>query len=1130
MADQLVHEFIIQEAIGSYSADDVVQVLIDDTSKALSVEKNGSPITSGDDLTLEDFEAGKFTARTTNYKYCVGTSLYYYTRTDYQEGDSLYFWKPGFPYYWNNFISDSPSCQTNACDIVKQGNPKITAATDATTHDGQVTVSVSSSVNVKFWDQPFAHSQTGFAADSTSGNTYTYTFTGLAPGNRELFATDANGCRVKWFVNVPLDNYDTYATRYYFDFTDRFEREYRIDLKFRGYSGSSSEIDTMGSSPLMVSMGEGRVGGDKFQDLITGTKIQITLISETDEQWVSDFAGVDEKEVLCEISQSPSGDNDLKWSGFNLVDQYYEPREAAPYPVVINFTNGLSDLQEESYTTERKVKDSENPSKTSFEDIALTGKSTLLEVISFCLRKTGFEHKIRSAAVDFPDGSDTAITDDPLPQACIDNDIFYSDAGDPLGCYTVLEMCLKSLPTRCRIFSGEGFWWIVPVETVGPIDYRQYDRFGTYESTGSADLIDNVIQPSDLGTNAGQHIDIKGNLQYDVTYQEVQCVKEFKLRKNLLPELTEKNQVYGDPNQVYRGWTNSLNGDDTSFKSTLNESGKGSIQFVNNDNQGADSFITTKINTQHESGDMFEFKWTVFLDPTPGADYENITPAYVPSRWTLKVGSDYYVHDGTWTTSFTINEQFIETFNSEVTFIVRDYFKEGVSLTDSDVEIRIYDADKYYYQYSASGNSLANMVTDVVSTVEAISTTNLGDGNRIIVRGENTGDSTRYYGFYYTLRISSQTDVGADIITPTDDSNYRWMLQKSISYLQSPTAGLGISTFYVTNPIFRTLPKGQEVPTQDLVKRSLKAGNKRIKEFDLPVFGKPLFNNSKNLVKNIFTDTSGDPITKWAKYQVVDFLNGTGNYFTTSGLSLGSASSAGVEVWIKSSDTKVMVFSDATDGDAFAVAIQDGSSSTSIGSQTNLEIDGVSFTGTTRDDLHTAICDGAWHKLNFDFDFSGFDGQVAFNRYQPNNTWEGETYFYQIKLDLDNDDVFEYKWDGQGRALANHADLSRTGTASLSWQTTQTSQEIEKTQIDVLARHYKLPKRIYNVGGMSYADLLPYKGLQDENDSDRVFIYDSIKLDVKRQEWSGQIVEVSEATDEDIGGFKSNAFSSGFRK
>lgn len=209
------------------------------------------------------------------------------------------------------------------------------------------------------------------------------------------------------------------------------------------------------------------------------------------------------RELLIEyISLIPI--NEVAWSGMIAADAYEEPYMPAPYDVSFVFYDGLGKLKEIDLL---------NPQGDSF-----TGIKSQIQVVAIILAKTGLRLPINVAIDLFESKMNVGEGFTPLEQAFVNMDAFLKADGQPMDCYTALEMLLT--PYCAQVYQRDNEWWIVEVDINRTdsvnryYDYYQFNEYGTKDSTKRTvtQLIEHTA--ADASTrirfvNASQHMTVK---------------------------------------------------------------------------------------------------------------------------------------------------------------------------------------------------------------------------------------------------------------------------------------------------------------------------------------------------------------------------------------------------------------------------------------------------------------------------------------------------------------------------------------------------------------------------------------------------------------------------------------------
>src|SRR5690606_29831368 len=456
--------WIANNPAGTYVAGDVLDFYYDPdldttssgliTTEGFSVELNSVPITSGPSIPLATGEYYTLNFQGTSSGICKDTVRIIF---GYPFGSS----EVSFPYFVGFRDEDHPACNVApACDIQFIGVPSITPASGELNADGEVTVLATSSAGTVKYKLGSDFSYSDLDAQ-TSG-----TFTGLLPGVYRIYSRDPNNCSTSVQVEVGVDN--TYNPEYRLQYYDRLGNPTRIELRRRAFAGSVTD-DVCGTGEPFELLMRGENDPDKFR-VIFGTEARLNLLSLTNFQWQMVYTN-DPKEIQLVYQKDFGTGYETLCTTFVLPFQYSEPYVAPPYPVSITATDNLAELDGLFLADDSGLR--------------FYGRIKAIELIAFCLKKTGLSLHIRCACNIYADTMNSTDTDDPLDQSYVDFDAYYLANDKPTLLY-VIQKILE--PFGARIVQWNNRWNIVRVEELrGEYDYREFDADGSYISNGSFD-------------------------------------------------------------------------------------------------------------------------------------------------------------------------------------------------------------------------------------------------------------------------------------------------------------------------------------------------------------------------------------------------------------------------------------------------------------------------------------------------------------------------------------------------------------------------------------------------------------------------------------------------------------------
>lgn len=816
MAQNLIHRIICNNSTPTaYTAGDLIEVYYNDTTDIIEVELNSSPVTSGEDI-YESYLGDEFTLIDQGYAFCLGSNL------------QTFPFNETFPYAYRDSNLDE-SCSGVICDLIK-GTIVIVSATGAGVEDGSITVTASSSNEVRFsTSESQSFIEMALATDNADGS-YTYTFANYPPGNYTIYTKDDQGCSTLWSnieiqINEGVSNYGVLQRWGYYG---KEGLEHRVDLLQKGYSGSVTERDLMDATPTLRKVrGE---NATRLETIFPG-EMDINVMSETDKEYLELIRTSTDKDLLVNFYIKPSTTYDLVFRGFVTTTLYSEPYQGGKYVSTLSANDRLGDL-----------------SKIDFSDSSgnpVYGDVSVFEVLRLCLNKTGLDLGYRIAMNLYEASMASTAADDPLTQVYVDTDSYYND-GDPMSCYDVLQENLKSI--NCEVRSYGGYWYIIyKPEKHTTYNYRQFDSEGNYESNSS--ISPQVDLKASTETNRATLLPWP-SLQGDDIYKNINInsIRQLKLsvfnlfNSNTLIEAIPKN-VY---NNNFQGWSKVLNGDNGSIGASnikivkLVEGGANQvIRTVDNyrylfnfaDDQGGDAYVVASGSVEYSSVDTF----TIFINAY-FLYYKEPYPPFVNLKYSLKVGSYYYNASGDWTLTETLNAYFLSSYNKDVDIEINGQFRDGVTTNTTDtIELRVYDIDPYE-------SNLSNTTKDNLFTaVDALDPDTYDEGTRLIGRVTGTTPDTLIY-----FQVSA--DAAGNI----------WEVVGS-RYVPSQE-----TTVFYNSIRLLTKPNNQQISETETINISYSDSN--IVDLDYDVLHFDLntdVNNSENLITNYFKLADGTPTSAW---------------------------------------------------------------------------------------------------------------------------------------------------------------------------------------------------------------------------------------------------------------------------
>ena len=251
----------------------------------------------------------------------------------------------------------------------------------------------------------------------------------------------------------------TYGNKWQFTFIADNGFEYLINIRKKGYSGTST-VRPLGSAPVLKR--------DKADSGICGTSLEIYAEAQVDGEYAELYTS-DAREFFVEVLSKSGNTWATVWLGFVTPELYSEPDIAPPYDVQIIATDGLGELK--SYT------------------FPANGRQSLFTHIKTCLDHTGLITYASDIALMSGLYSDYPVTILPgdILSAKVDLDNL---AGE--SCYDVLSSIMTTLNAQISYSFSDGLWMIMRENDV--------DRDG-WNASGSAVQFDTAAFGS-MTTNA----------------------------------------------------------------------------------------------------------------------------------------------------------------------------------------------------------------------------------------------------------------------------------------------------------------------------------------------------------------------------------------------------------------------------------------------------------------------------------------------------------------------------------------------------------------------------------------------------------------------------------------------------
>lgn len=800
---------------GGYSAGDTVEIYYDNVGLEVVVKKNGTIVTSGNDIPFY-FQSNSQNA--TYYKtetggnqievdlvVCNGTTRIQFPRlTD-------------FPYVGLVNHPNNPSCSVNpiVCDLIINSLPIVVNESAVGALDGEITVTgTSSNGSIEY----SLNSDFVYGSGDPSG-----VFTGLPAGVYRVYARDEANCSDNIGVQVLTDL--VYGTRYELEYFDIRGDQTKIEIQERDYVGLSEEVVGDDTPILIRQRGEGEQ--DKFVPVL-GCEIQVGLISTVKYQFQTLFTS-DQNKYRVVYSKDFGSGYEILATGKLLPNQYRESYKDAPYPVTFLATDGIASLKDSKFIDSAGNR--------------LFGSYKAIQIIAYCLKATGLNLNIRVAINLYADDMDETASDDPLDQAYVNVESYYTD--DTISYIDVIVRILE--PFGAQLTQWNNVWNIVHVEEkVDEYDYREFDPSGDYVSNGSFDP--RVI--SQENPDDGLIWVSTPEMEMNSAYGTINVNYNLGLNKNLIRNGDFRirdtwNYGVGSflPTIDYRGFQIVANGDDlvnigyvgTDDNKAVAGQNKGNILTDRNkvalSMQGAEGnayIISKPVNVKIGYFDSLVFKIRCFI---PSFGQQQFP--YIKVRCVITYGTFYLSSSGSWVTFPTEVVFFATNFGSYEEFSVKSVNYPDGGEDGLDVQVKVYHA----YVFHCESDSLTeqrNIVTAGVLTnagsfipgrlyqIKTIGTTDytiIGARSNTVglqfyptSAGTGTGtaldsplgighrterrDESNFTSFYYELENNVLSEDVPEIIRPNDfnvsTNPVQWVLKET-----------RYGSYYYFNTLFR---------------------------------------------------------------------------------------------------------------------------------------------------------------------------------------------------------------------------------------------------------------------------------------------------------------------------------------
>ena len=852
MAETLVVTINVKKAHNNHLIGDVIKTFYDPDTSAFTVYENDVLVTSLD---------GLYNPRGTQENYARVMSGFEFLSSP----DVITY----FVHYTSFPFANSRTRLASGAGVndLTLGVDSITAATTGN-NDGSVVLFASGT------NTPFQYSKDGSLYQSSE------TFSNLYSGNYTFYVKDSFSYIDTVTVNVPsfeipIEN-STHGAKYRVDFIEshngisspRDGIKHRIEIQERGYGGSVSTIDG-GVDPVIIrARAEGSVPGVDIN--VIGHELTITILSSTFGQF-SELAKGDEHKylVLYYIDDSVGKDGtdyNIRFRGYINPETFQEEYGSPPYLVSFIASDRLGDLKNFNFYESGVV---DEDGKRVFQRVnGLLKQSTIIDK---CLKKLRMNQGYRIAIDMFEDSFNATSTDTPIHQAYQECSTFYND-DDALNCDEVISAILK--PYGAFLFSWNDFFYIVREEEIKETSVS-FVEFATIGGAGSSDSYSPRITFKASGNNTMFRFMGNQPLEYTRPVNQINVISNGKKRDDGgINESWSKNTAifnddvfvgYRDYNLITSQDLNSsqfIDGDDYGWKIEFNASSA---------YQNSSSYIRNSKSISYLSLDKIKIEFEFNFDfARARASFQFPAPPYVPFKWKLKLGTNYLQSDGTWDTTDTVNQYFIN--ESDINNGSFNKFSIEAQMPDDATPEQTDDYEFLLYPPSGGEYDISSTdITDAKDDLEEVTTTTLENGTRRIVRFTQ---GTDYVYYYFEL----QTTVGdaavaatkADLVEVRPDDyttsiSKRWYKKGGWGNAiadESPFRGKTI----IKNINIKTFPSGEEAP--DEFGSSFVISDENTLELDVNLDTFDLTNdvvNDENIYINHTRKSDGSPTTVWVK-------------------------------------------------------------------------------------------------------------------------------------------------------------------------------------------------------------------------------------------------------------------------
>lgn len=794
---------------GTYVAGDVIDVYWDDSTNAVVVKLNSVVITSGSDIPTI-FNTPR---RTSSYIYLKTETLY---QSQICDGDDLYQFGRIVPFPYLNFLklADHPSCDITGsdlvCDVHFNALPIITPCTTATSRDGTITVSATSSfgtvkyrLNNDFEFNSGKGAGKGRDPETGTGGTSNPVFSDLSPGNYIIYARDVKNCLSIITCAVPVQK--TYGTKDQIEFYNPLGYRIKTEILELDYTGGITEITGQDIPLEFNKRGEGE--RDKFINLVA-TETVLNLIADTDDQFTYIYTNNPNK-YRVRISIDYGSGYEVVWVGSVVPQQYHSTYDGNDDQVQIVASCGIPALKNMPFRD-----DSGN---------RLVGSYKQIEIIAWILRKLELGLSIKVGINMYEDGMNTTASDDPLDQAYVDVQTYYL-IDENISCSDVLKYILKTY--TAQIIQWGNYWNITKIlEKIDNYDYRVFDVNGIYISNSSYDPVKYIKYPTFtnslhwMGNNARKDL-LPG-------FGEIRLNYRLGLKPNIFVNgdfSVRKYSILFDPIQSDLNWEGSAP-DTTGFQVVNNETivykqvesidEIGNVAFVLSCLQAGAFIVTTPLFLKTGSADSIKVTYIFKVNIKSSVSRGGFEP-YIKVKISVRYGSYYLTNGGEWTTDVNTITIIVggDAFNKYQTLEITAPNPDVAYIDGEYISVKMYLPNAGEGDYSSRAE------------LETIATVNTSIGTKVIVKASATaGGLTADYLYYYELKQETAASKAnkPDVITPPDYNGstnpVKWILEQKLSFREKETF------IFIDKIQVEIFSQGLALPEEAVFTKPMEAGN-----------------------------------------------------------------------------------------------------------------------------------------------------------------------------------------------------------------------------------------------------------------------------------------------------------------